>query len=314
MIKNNETILLGGIIQKVASESTSGVPFLKDIPDITFQSSENITDFELLPLTELFSRIDKTLNHDPKQPHRISFFALLIVTEGLGSHQVDLKKYPLQKGSVLKIAKGQVHAFQDDIDYNGYLVVFTENFVLKYFSKSSIEFISHLYNYHISEPLVENSSFNETFLNQITQELESENTYAQKNIVAKMLELYLLKLERQNHTISSTKLNKEHYPIFFQFKDLVEKSYRNTRNAKDYAENMTISTKHLNKIVKSFTLNTAKHFIDQYVILEIKRAILSTDKSLKEIAYDQGFNEVTNFTKFFKKHTDCTPKEYRTTL
>lgn len=287
---------------------------MKDIPDITFQSSENITDFELLPLTELFSRIDKTLNHDPKQPHRISFFALLIVTEGLGSHQVDLKKYPLQKGSVLKIAKGQVHAFQDDIDYNGYLVVFTENFVLKYFSKSSIEFISHLYNYHISEPLVENSSFNETFLNQITQELESENTYAQKNIVAKMLELYLLKLERQNHTISSTKLNKEHYPIFFQFKDLVEKSYRNTRNAKDYAENMTISTKHLNKIVKSFTLNTAKHFIDQYVILEIKRAILSTDKSLKEIAYDQGFNEVTNFTKFFKKHTDCTPKEYRTTL
>lgn len=287
---------------------------MKDIPDITFQSSENITDFELLPLTELFSRIDKTLNHDPKQPHRISFFALLIVTEGLGSHQVDLKKYPLQKGSVLKIAKGQVHAFQDDIDYNGYLVVFTENFALKYFSKSSIEFISHLYNYHISEPLVENSSFNETFLNQITQELESENTYAQKNIVAKMLELYLLKLERQNHTISSTKLNKEHYPIFFQFKDLVEKSYRNTRNAKDYAENMTISTKHLNKIVKSFTLNTAKHFIDQYVILEIKRAILSTDKSLKEIAYDQGFNEVTNFTKFFKKHTDCTPKEYRTTL
>ena len=287
---------------------------MKDIPDITFQSSENITDFELLPLTELFSRIDKTLNHDPKQPHRISFFALLIVTEGLGSHQVDLKKYPLQKGSVLKIAKGQVHAFQDDIDYNGYLVVFTENFVLKYFSKSSIEFISHLYNYHISEPLVENSSFNETFLNQITQELESENTYAQKNIVAKMLELYLLKLERQNHTISSTKLNKEHYPIFFQCKDLVEKSYRNTRNAKDYAENMTISTKHLNKIVKSFTLNTAKHFIDQYVILEIKRAILSTDKSLKEIAYDQGFNEVTNFTKFFKKHTDCTPKEYRTTL
>lgn len=289
---------------------------MNNIPNISFQSSENVTDIEFLNVSQLSSRIDKDkdLDHNPREPHRITFFALLIVTEGTGSHKIDLKKYALKKGTVLKIAKGQVHAFQDDLSYDGYLVIFTEEFVLKYFSKSSIEFISLLYNYHISEPVVENSPFNESFIELIAKELESENTYAQKNIVAKILELYLLKLERQNHTSSSAKLNKDHYPLFFQFKDLVEKNYRDTRNVKDYAETMSISTKHLNKIVKSFTLNTAKHFIDKYVILEIKRAILSTDNSLKEIAYEKGFNEVTNFTKFFKRHTDFTPKEYRSSL
>lgn len=287
---------------------------MNTIPDIPFQSSEEASGIEFLNLSELFTRFEHSPNHNPKQSHRITFFAILIVTEGSGSHQIDLKTYSLEKGTVLKIAKGQVHAFQDDPSYDGYLVVFTEDFVLKYFSKSSIDFISHLYNYHISEPLVENSSYNDTFLEQSIRELSCENTYAQKNIVAKLLELYLLRLERLSHTIISTKLSRHHAQLFLQFKNLVEDNYRETRNAKDYAEIMSISPKHLNKVVQSFALNTAKYFIDKYVILETKRAILITDKSLKEIAYEVGFDEVTNFTKFFKKHTNMTPKEYKASL
>lgn len=286
---------------------------MKKIPQISFQAKEEQAEFELLDISGLISQVDTSRDHDPRQPHRLTFFAVLIVTEGQGSHQVDLKKYALKKGSVLKIAKGQVHAFQDT-GYEGYLIVFTEDFILKYFSKSSIDFISHLYNYHISEPLVEKSTFNEFYLTLFRQELASENTYAQKNIIAKMLELYLLKLERLAQSYTSTKLNKEYYPKFIQFKNLVEDRYHETRNVKDYAESMGLSAKHLNKVVQTFTLNTAKDFIDQYVILEIKRAILSTDNSLKEIAYELGFDEVTNFTKFFKKHTDLTPKEYKSSL
>lgn len=287
---------------------------MNNIPNISFQSAENRTDIEFLKISELLSKMDNQSDHNPKLPHRITFFALLIIVKGSGSHQVDLKNYHLKKGSVLKIAKGQVHAFQEELSYDGYLVIFTEDFVLKYFSKSSIDFIAHLYNYHISDPLVENSTFNESFLDLIADELKSEHTYAQNNIVAKLLELYLLKLERVSHTAISTKLNKDHYSLFLQFKDLVEKKYQNTRNVKDFANILLISSKHLNRVVQSFTLNTAKHFIDQYVILEIKRAILSTNNSLKEIAYELGFDEVTNFTKFFKKHTDLTPKEYKSSL
>ena len=74
---------------------------------------------------------------------------------------------------------------------------------------------------------------------------------------------------------------------------------------------LSVSTKHLNGIVKEFTLNTAKHFIDNFVILEAKRAIVSSNYSLKEIGYIVGFDEVTNFTKFFKKHTGITPKQFK---
>lgn len=289
---------------------------MNNFPNISFKITEDSmsTGFDFIRVAEIFKRIKKDPNHNPHQPHRISFFALMLVTEGEGEHQVDLKNYKIQKGSVLKIAKGQVNAFKDHTTYDGYLVIFTEDFVLKYFSKSSIEFISHLYNYHISDPLVENSSLNSFFLERITEEIHSKNTYAQNEIVAKILELFLLKLERETQNSPLKTFNKKHQTLFIDFKNLVEENYTKTRNVKDYAELLNISTKHLNTIVRAVTLNTAKHFIDNYVILEIKRVIFSSTISLKEVSYQNGFDEVTNFTKFFKKHTGLSPKEFKSTL
>ncbi|WP_159023709.1 helix-turn-helix domain-containing protein [Formosa sp. L2A11] len=287
---------------------------MNTIPNISFESSEGATDIEFLRLSELFMRMENDPDHNIQEPHRITFFALLVVTEGKGEHQVDLKEYKVSTGSVIKIAKGQVHAFTDYKNYNGYLIVFTENFVLKYFSKSSIDFISHLYNYHISKPLVEAYDYNRFFLKHIIEEFQKEDTYAQKEIIAKILELYLLRLERLSHYDLLEHFNKKHQMLFINFKNRVESHYVKTRNVKDYAEMLCVSTKFLNQVVKAFTLNTAKHFIDEFVILETKRAMVSSNYSLKEIGHAVGFDEITNFTKFFKKHTSETPKQFKMRL
>ncbi|WP_282179874.1 AraC family transcriptional regulator [Maribacter stanieri] len=283
---------------------------MKEIPNISFQGADNTKDFECLILTELFARIPEMANHDPTLSHRIHFFALLIVTKGTGKHTIDLKEYSLKKGTVLKIAKGQIHAFQKNADYEGFLLIFTEDFVLNHFSKSSIAIISHLYNYHITSPISNNESLNEDFLKELGIELRNTNTFAQINIVAALIDLYLLRLERNSRTHTEQN-NSKHYPVFITFKNLVEENYIRTRNVKDYAEMLSITTKHLNEVVKEFTLNTAKTFIDNYVVLEIKRAIVSTHRSFKEIAFDTGFDELTNFTKFFKKNMNLSPKEFR---
>lgn len=270
-------------------------------------------DFEILSVSSLFARIavDPNLSHKPTLPHRISFFALLFVTKGAGRHQIDLENYTVEAGTVLKISKGQIHAFQENPCYEGFLILFTETFVLNYFSRSSVNLISHLYNYHLSNPVVQNKKLNQSFLEELLLELENQNQYAQKNIIAALLNLYLLRLER---TLPHPKLeekNPKNYNTFLQFKNLVESNYTQTRNVKDYAELLHISTKQLNTIVKEYTFIPSKSFIDNYIILEIKRAIVTTDKSFKEIAYEIGFDEVTNFTKFFKNKMKLSPKEFR---
>ncbi|MFC6268134.1 AraC family transcriptional regulator [Frigoriflavimonas asaccharolytica] len=284
---------------------------MKKIPNIAFESSENTQSFELLDLAKLFARLPTIVDHNPTQPHRVSFFALLIVTKGTGIHQVDLIDYQLKAGTVLKIAKGQVHAFQKNAEYEGFLLLFTEDFILNHFSQSSINIISHLYNYHITSPIFNEENENSIFINQLLSELKNENTYARENIIAALLNLYLLKLERQSNGAKLENSNPKHHTVFIQFKNLVEAKYAETRNVKDYADAMFVSTKYLNQVVKEFTINTAKTFIDDYVTLEIKRATVTTNKSFKEIAFETGFDEVTNFTKFFKKNVHLSPKEFR---
>ena len=284
---------------------------MKTIPNISFETEANNTGFELLNLTNLFARIDNIKNHDPRQPHRIYFFALLIVTKGIGKHQIDLKEYDLRAGTVLKIAKGQVHAFQTNPNYQGYLILFTEEFVINYFSKSSFKLISHLYNYYLSSPIAFDKTNSKKLIGDLTAELSHENAFAQNNIIAAILDLYLLKLERASTAKAIQFKESKGQDSFMQFKKLVENDYTKTRNVKDYADKMFVTTKYLNKVVKAFTINTAKAFIDEYVVLEAKREIVSTQKSLKEIAYSMGFDEVTNFTKFFKKHSYTTPKAFR---
>jgi AraC-like DNA-binding protein/quercetin dioxygenase-like cupin family protein len=284
---------------------------LNNIPNIAFAGAEETKYFELINLNQLFARVHKIENHNPTHPHRISFFALLIVIKGSGTHQIDLKEYLLKQGTVLKIAKGQVHAFQKKPQYDGFLIVFTEDYVLNYFSKSSINLISHFYNYYITSPISNDEAESKILLNQLNEELASNNKYAQKNIIAALLDLYLLKLERHSSADQLTTNNSKEYATFLQFKNLVESNYTNTRNVKDFAVQMFVSTKYLNQVVKAFTLNTAKKFIDDFVVLEAKREIVSTNKSFKEIAFSVGFDEVTNFTKFFKKNLSITPKEFR---
>jgi AraC-like DNA-binding protein len=56
----------------------------------------------------------------------------------------------------------------------------------------------------------------------------------------------------------------------------------------------------LNEICKTATGNTVKQYIDNYLILESKRWLCVSDLSVKELTYQLGFDEPTNFQKFLK--------------
>ena len=95
------------------------------------------------------------------------------------------------------------------------------------------------------------------------------------------------------------------------FKDMLEKEYTKTRSSRDYASSLFISYKFLNDIVKKLTSKTVKTFIDDFVTIEIKRYLVTTSLSIKEISYKTGFEEPANMVKFFRKNTSFTPLKFR---
>ena len=288
---------------------------MKKIPEISFWKDKvlQIKGFQFYKLEELITDELNPVDHSPYLPHRLNFYAILIIEKGEVNHIVDFEVHTLRKGDVMVISKGQIHAFDESAAYKGYLVVFSEAFMQKYMAQSTIAQINHLYNYFLKQEKITNPDYNQILFNKLKEELKS-NLSSLPNIVASLLTVYLLKLNDENIPVASTSSDNKYLDYFNQFKTLLEQNYSKTRDAKVYASDIAISYKHLNDVCKEVVKTTAKTFIDNYVILEAKRLLVSTSLSVKEIAFSLGFDEPTNFLKYFKKHTSLTPLEFRNTL
>lgn len=99
--------------------------------------------------------------------------------------------------------------------------------------------------------------------------------------------------------------------LFNRFMMLLERNYKISRDVNYYAEQMNISSKYLTNIVNQVTGHTPKTIIDQYVILQLKLHLKRSTQSIKEMAWEFHFADVSFFCRYFKKHTGLTPQQIR---
>ncbi len=99
--------------------------------------------------------------------------------------------------------------------------------------------------------------------------------------------------------------------LFNRFMMLLERDYKISRDVNYYAAQMNISSKYLTNIVSLVTGHAPKTIIDQYVILQLKMHLKRTTQSIKEMAWEFHFADVSFFCRYFKKHTGLTPQQIR---
>ncbi|NJM94253.1 MAG: helix-turn-helix transcriptional regulator [Cytophagales bacterium] len=99
--------------------------------------------------------------------------------------------------------------------------------------------------------------------------------------------------------------------LFHRFIQLVNNFYIEKRTIEEYAQLLNISPNHLSQSVKAASDKNALSFIAERVLNEAKSLIQFTDYDISEISYQLNFSDPANFGKFFKKHTDLTPVEFR---
>lgn len=99
--------------------------------------------------------------------------------------------------------------------------------------------------------------------------------------------------------------------LFNRFMMLLERDYKISRDVNYYAAQMNISSKYLTNIVSQVTGHTPKTIIDQYVILQLKMHLKRTTQSIKEMAWEFHFADVSFFCRYFKKYTGLTPQQIR---
>jgi AraC-like DNA-binding protein len=99
--------------------------------------------------------------------------------------------------------------------------------------------------------------------------------------------------------------------LFRKFKRLLEDNFLQVHKVNEYASLLNITEKHLNEICKRFNGKTASAMVFDRLVLEAKRLLQHSDLTIKEISFQLNFNDPSHFSKFFKKHTGVTTKDFR---
>lgn len=270
--------------------------------------------FEIATLEHLLDRDD--IKHDPKSFHHVQFFILLVVVEGEGSHFVDFKEYHLHAGNVLTIRKDQIHKFADH-SFKGYILLFKDEFLVGFLEELEALKTLQLFNELLGSPKLDLAHTFQAEILPIVEEINRE--FSQKRdelatpIIRSLLHILISRLYREKSDQHQQLTQKKYLVDFINFQKLVEQHCQTTKKVKDYASMMGCTTKTLNNIVQSIVYKTAKVFIDEILMNQIKRQLIYSSKPIKEIAYQMGFEEPTNFFKFFKRYTGISPESFRKT-
>lgn len=101
------------------------------------------------------------------------------------------------------------------------------------------------------------------------------------------------------------------HPLVSKLQQLVNEKFKESKDVQFYASLLHVTPNHLNKTVKKETGKTASAIINQICILEAKVLLTQTDLDIMEVAYQSGFDDISYFSRFFKKHTSTSPTNYR---
>lgn len=243
------------------------------------------------------------------KPRRIMKYVLVYCSSGKLSMTVDENNFTLSAGEVMTITSGQIHHINKIAKTKGFIIEFTLDFFCK--DDKDIELIFHnglFCHFAMNEVIAVNKITVETQLNLISEELK-EQPYQYLISIHSRIELILVAINR-----AKVKRGDEIWKpdaLFLKFLEAVRNNFEHNYSLSQFANLLGTTEIKLNELAKLHAGKTAQNVIYGLVASEAKRLLTYGDLSVKEVAYQLGFNDPFYFSNFFKKQTKLSPKLYK---
>lgn len=259
---------------------------------------------------------DEEIEHN-LMPHLHDFYSIFWIESGEAIHATEFVEYSLKADTILFVPPGLKHRMYIDKSVEGTYMLFNEDFI-QYNRKNHVPLKEYrLFNNPDYKSLITVFPESREKLRNITElifdELQSPDDYSQ-DIVLNLLHLFLLESRRIfDHQFQEQKEEPDATPdaTIIKFKQLIEENYTTEKNVSPYAEMLHMNPSCLNELTKRTTGITAGELIRNRVIDETKKLLYSSSISGKEIAFQLGFDDPAYFSRFFRKYTGTTLKEFR---
>lgn len=246
-------------------------------------------------------------------PFRNPDFLILFIKHGKGQRSIGHFTFPTEDNSLVVVPRHIIHAATYTERPEGYMVSFNPDFFLQQAFPYKL-----LNSKRVLKPVLkpyvvltdEQAGEVEEIFKIILEECNNSFDEQKQMIALKLLELLVL-CERYFTENDDCYCTTEYSDMMQSFTELIEANYRIHRDVQFYAEALHTHPNNLNHIVKKATGLTAKQTITNRLIIEAKYLLVSTSLTVKEIAYELGFEDPNYFNSFFKKEGQASPAQYR---
>ncbi len=278
----------------------------------TFQSLGTSGSNPFFEVSKLSLETYCVLNENEISEH----YKIYWIADGGGTYQVDFNTFEIAASGIFCLSPGQVFSVQSEKAKEAYQLSFNKDFYCVETHGKEIACNGLLFNnVHrasvVSVPAEQQLPF-QNLVKQMIQEVEAKGN-AHKDMVESYLRQFLIRTLRLVNTQTQqeeTKLVNTDRTAE-EFIAMVEKHFRQEHTVAGYAEKLFISPKSLSKRLNNQGYSTPLQIIKDRLILEAKRQLMFSDKSVKEIAFELGFDDPAYFSRLFSKSTGVAPSQFK---
>lgn len=252
---------------------------------------------------------------------RNNYYSLIWIKNGKGKIKADFSAYEFKENCLLAFSPYQPFMICSSETIEGIAIHFHPDFYCIHMHQKEVSCNGVLFNNIYQPPYTNiNDKATATF-DLIIGQMKSEMIrpeLAQYELLVSYLKVLLItasrlkteQLEEQKAGIPNTR-----EPIILQnLKDAIEENFKTKHSPSHYADHLNISAKALAKLTKTYFNKTLTDLISERIIIEAKRELYLTNKAVKEIAYELGYDDEHYFSRFFKTNADVSPQLYRETV
>ncbi|MDC8003952.1 helix-turn-helix domain-containing protein [Aureisphaera galaxeae] len=222
----------------------------------------------------------------------IDSYSLIHILSGKGSIQVDFKNYSDWQEKAIFLEKGQYIKFLSD-DFEVRKIVFSDE--TKFYNKEVRVLFKHL----ISLGYID------------LMECEECQNFLSETVLFEGAADIIDISSKQWYWQNPFNANKEEYQIIFDTKDIIDQEFANNLTSLDLVGLINDRGYGAQTLIKDKIGITVKNLMGAKRLMESKKEIAFTDKSIQEVSYDMGYNDPSYFNRTFKNATGQTPKEFR---
>jgi len=264
-------------------------------------------DIFLVRLAEMLPELGKVI-----PPYKHSKFTILYVSAGSGERKIGNIALDIRERTLMVIPAYTVTSASYGHDIEGYYLTFNVQFFLQqcfprhHLVKMNL-FAPQLMLHAYIDP--EREKLLTAIFEMILDELSHNRKSKEELIALKILELIIL-CERM------LKIENDHQkqilpPLVSKYMQLIIEQYKMHHNTNYYAQKLHVHPNQLNANTKRYLGQPAKATIDSMLLRESEQLLHQTTLSVKELAYELGFQSASSFSRFFKRHKGISPAAYR---